>query len=210
MSMRGIVAAIVGAALLALAATPVSAMNFKFGTIGLDLTVIVAKGDIDRGDARKLARALEKAGTDRHGTKVLYLESDGGLVSEALKMADIMREVGVTTIVRKDTVCASACASVLFVSGKYRTVEKGGMLAIHSCVDVRSGRVATHCNAVISAHAESVGVNGVAMMALQEAAGRDTVIVFNTEDAACFGLTLKPGARPSKKQPKCVRELTGQ
>jgi hypothetical protein len=208
--MRSLLALIAAAMLLALAGAPAAAMNFKFGTMGSGLTVVVAKGDIARGDARKLARALDKAGTDRHGTKLLYLESDGGLVAEALKMAEIMRSVGVTTIVRKDTVCASACASVLFVSGKYRTVEKGGMLAIHSCIDALSGRTASHCNAVISAHADSVGVSGLAMMALQEAAGNDTVIVFTPEDAACFGLTLKPGAKPSNRTPKCVREMVGR
>ena len=167
----------------------------------------MAQGDIERGDARRLAKALERADPDRHGTRQLYLESDGGLVSEALKMADVMREVGVTTIVRDGKVCASACASVLFVSGRYRTVERGGMLAIHSCFDVRNGRAASRCNAIISAHAETVGVSGFAMMALQEAAGSGGVIMFDTEDAACFGFTLKPGARPSKRTPPCVADL---
>jgi hypothetical protein len=42
------------------------------------------------------------------------------------------------------------------------------------------------------------------MMALQEAAGNDSVIVFNADDAACFGLTRKPGSRASKKTPPCI------
>ena len=195
---------------LLLAAVPVSAMTFKVATTSKGFHVIVAKGDIARGDARRLARALEKADRDRHGMKQLYLESEGGLVYDALEMAAIMREEGVSTIVRKGTVCASACASVLFVAGKYRTVEKGGLLAIHSCYDNRNGRAATECNAIISAEAETSGVSALTMMALQEAAGRDSIIIFESDDAACFGLTLKPGAKPRKGAAPCIKQVTGR
>jgi hypothetical protein len=193
---------------LALAAVPAQAMNFKFATTSSGIKVVVATGNVERGDARRLARALEQADRDSHGTKRLYLDSDGGLVGEALQMAGIMGEVGVSTIVQKGKICASACASVLFVAGKYRTVENGGLLAIHSCFDGRNGRAVSECNALISAHAEAAGVDGLTMMALQEAAaGSDTMIVFESDDAACFGLTLKPGAKPSKKRARCVTEL---
>jgi hypothetical protein len=207
--MRAILAALMVAG-LALLAAPAAAMNFKFATTGDGLRVVVAAGEIRQGDARRLARALEKAGRDRHGAKRLYLESIGGLVVEALEMADIISAQGVATIVRKGKICASACASILFVAGKYRTVEKGALLAIHSCYDTRNGRAVSECNAMISARAEAVGVSGDTMMALQEAAGSDAVIVFEAEDAACFGLTLKPGSRPSRRTPKCVREVMGR
>lgn len=203
--MRAIVLLLLAAA-MALVALPASAMTFKFAMTGDGLKVIVASGEVRRGDARKLVRALEQADRDRHGTKRLYLDSEGGLVIEALDMADIMREAGVSTIVRKGSMCASACASILFVAGKYRTVERGGLLAIHSCYDARSGKAATECNAMISQHAEVSGVSGVTMMALQEAAGSDMMLVFEAEDAACFGLSLKPGARPNKRLPPCMRD----
>jgi hypothetical protein len=207
--MRVILAALIFAG-LALLAAPAAAMNFKFGTTSDGVRVVIAVGEIRQGDARRLARALDKAGRDRHGTKRLYLESIGGLVVEALKMADVISGDNVSTIVRKGKLCASACASILFVAGKYRTVEAGGLLAIHSCYDTRNGRAVSECNAVISAHAEAVGVSGDTMMALQEAAGSDTLIVFEAEDAACFGLTLKPGSKPSRRTPKCVEEVMGR
>jgi hypothetical protein len=207
--MRWIIAGMVGLAMLL--AGPAGAMTFKLATTSTGVHVVVAKGDIKAGDAARLARALEGADRDRHGTKYLYLESEGGLVVEALKMADIIHEAEVSTIVRKGTICASACASVLFVAGKYRTVEKGGLLAIHSCYDSRNGRSASECNAVIAAYADGGGVSGPTLMALQEvSAGSDTVIVFEADDAKCFGLTLKPGARPSKKAAPCVKQLMGQ
>src|SRR5690606_7338556 len=136
---------------LACAPVPAAAMTFTVATTSKGFHVVIARGDIARGDARRLARALEKADRDRHGMKQLYLESEGGLVYDALEMVAVMREVGVSTVVRRDTVCASACASVLFVAGRYRTVEEGGLLAIHSCYDNRNGRAASECNAIISA-----------------------------------------------------------
>ena len=118
--MRFIVAVLVLAA-LSLVGAPASAMTFKYATTADGLRVVVAIGEIRRGDARRLERALEKADRDRHGTKRLYLESEGGQVVEALKMADVITAAKVSTIVRKGKFCASACASILFVAGKYRT-----------------------------------------------------------------------------------------
>jgi hypothetical protein len=166
----------------------------------------MAKGEITKGDARRLKSALARAGRDQHGTKQLWLDSPGGLVAIALDMADIMDAEGVTTVVGKGALCASACASVLFVSGKYRRVDTGGALAIHSCYDSRNGHAMTDCNAAISAHAEFEGVSGSTLMALQEAAGSEAIIVFDKDDAACFGLTLQPGARPSTKIPPCMKK----
>jgi hypothetical protein len=197
------------AALFGLMAPVAGAMQVQFGTSG-GLKVVVVSGQIRSGDARRLARALAEADRDRHGTKLLYLESEGGLVTEALRMAEVIQSEGVTTIVRRDALCASACASVLFVAGKYRTVEKGGLLAIHSCYDSLTGRAASECNAAISAQADRSGVLGSTMMALQEAAGSDAMIIFEADDASCFGLTLKPGTRPSRKTPPCLRQITGR
>jgi hypothetical protein len=203
--MRMIVAAVL-VTVLALLAAPASAMTFKFGTLKGGVPVVVATGDIVKGDARRLIKALERAARGGSGTIQVYLESRGGLVLEALKMADVLAKSGVTTVVRKGAVCASACASILFVAGRFRTIESGGILAIHSCHDAVSGRAVSACNAVISSYAEASGVSGATMMALQEAAGDDAVIVFDEKDAACFGLTLKPGARPSKKVAPCVAD----
>jgi hypothetical protein len=185
---------------------PASAMTFKKGETRSGVHVVVASGEIKRGDATRLARALEDATRDRYGTKQVYLNSPGGLVVEALKMAEMMEKEEVTVIVRKGDVCASACASILFVSGKYRTLESGGMLAIHSCYNTTTGRPETECNMMISAYAEHLGLDGTAMMALHEAAGSD-LIVFDRDDAACFGLTRKPGTKQSRKTPPCVADM---
>ena len=141
------------AVLIVLAAAPASAMDFKLLQESSGPRVVLASGEIGPGDAQMLAAALNLATRDRHGTKELLLNSPGGSVFDALAMTDVMDRVGVSTIIPDHALCGSACASVLFVSGKYRTIETGGLLAIHSCYDIQSGTKVSLCNELISAHA---------------------------------------------------------
>jgi hypothetical protein len=189
---------------VALSAAPGSAMVLKISTLSSGQKIVKASGDIVPGDARKLEKALSLATRDKQGTIQMRLNSDGGVVAEAFRMAEIMDRVGVSTVVGKGDLCASACAQVLFVSGKYRSVQKGGSLVIHSCYNALDGRAVEYCNAVISKHAQDEGVDGAAMMAFQQAAGTDSAILFDNESAACFGLTRAPG---KKTAAPCLAEL---
>lgn len=201
-----IVAIVLAVVLAVLSVSSASAMSFQVKKLKSGQTVVLATGPIESGDAAKLETALRRASRDGHGTKRLLLNSPGGLVGEALLMTQVMDSVGVTTVIQNGATCASACASVLFVSGKYRTLEKTGALVIHSCYDARDGRAVTECNAVISAHAESEGVSGLGLMALQEAAGSQSAFLLTREDAACFGLTRAPGAS-NNRNPPCVADI---
>ncbi len=200
-----IIALVVVGLAFALGTLPAAAMRFQMLETGTGQRIVVATGEIRDGDARMLGWTLDQATRDRNGMKELTLDSPGGLVREAFSMAGLMDKVGVTTIVPAQAVCASACASVLFVSGKYRSIEKGGVLAIHSCYDDRSGQKMDDCNALISIHAQYEGSSGLAMMALQEVAGTRTAIGFDAKGAACFGLTKQPGA--STRTPPCIAAL---
>lgn len=183
--------------LVALGSQPAAAMRFKLVTTSGQV-VVSATGDIVTGDARRLTRALAKASLDKFGTRKLLLDSAGGQVVEAFKMAEVLDKIAVTILVPKGAVCASACASILFVSGKYRTVAEGGALAIHSCFDTSNGRPMKECNALIADHADYVGASGKAVMALQQAAGTEAVFLIDQKGAACLGLSRVPGKKASK------------
>ena len=190
----------------AMATLPATAMEFSVVRAGSGQTAILAAGEIIPGDAARLARALRRASPDAHGTRRLLLDSPGGSVVDALDMADLINDVGVTTVVPARALCASACASVLFVAGRYRTVEKGGQLLIHSCFDARSGRKMDQCDAYISARAQQQGISGRAMMAFQEMApGPDYGVIFDAKDAACFGLTRAPGKAALGDNAPCIQ-----
>src|SRR5438477_7488421 len=100
------------AAAFSLAAlTGANAMNFTWR----DDHIVHASGPIEQGDAAKFA-ALPKF-------DILELDSPGGLVGEALAMAEnIDARGGIRTVVQAGASCASACAMALFVSGKTRIV----------------------------------------------------------------------------------------
>ena len=195
------------ALLAALATLPAEAMQFSMLQGSNGQKIVLAQGEIVEGDAGKLIRALRRASVDRHGTRTVWLNSPGGSVIDAMNMADVIGAVGVTTVVPAKAMCASACASVVFVAGRYRTVEKGGQLMIHSCFDARDGRKMDQCDAVISQRAEANGLSGRAMMAFQEIApGPQYGVIFNAADAACFGLTHAPGKAELGDNAPCIQQ----
>lgn len=196
------------ALLAALLTLPAEAMDFGIVETSGGQRAVLATGPIDEGDGRTLAHALARVPRDVHGTKELYLDSPGGSVVDAFKMAQVIDQVGVTTIVPAKATCASACASVVFIAGKYRTVDKGGQLLIHSCYDARNGRKMDECDAVIAALAQQQGISGGAMMAFQEVApGPNTGVLFTADDAACFGLTLAPGKAALGDKAPCIQAV---
>lgn len=203
----GIVLAIVAA----LTALPANAMSFSLVDNG-GQRAILAQGEIVEGDAARLARALMRGTPNYHGTQQLLLNSPGGEVFEALRMAELMKKVGVATVVPDQAMCASACASVLFIAGKYRAVEQGGQLMIHSCFDARNGRKVDQCDAYLAARAQQQGISGRAMMAFQEIApGPRYGVLFSAQDAACFGLTRSFGqAAPGDNAPCIQQALHGK
>jgi hypothetical protein len=195
---------LVVALLVVLPLAPASAMEFRLLQAHGGQRLVLASGAIGPGDAQQLVRALNLATRDKNHTKQLLLDSPGGSVAEALAMADVMDQVGVSTVVPAQAICGSACASILFVSGKYRTIERGGRLAIHSCYDRYSGVAMEECNRIISEHAQYEGVPGAAMMAFQEVAGPHSALVFDAADAACFGITRRPGS-PAVNPAPCLK-----
>jgi hypothetical protein len=196
---------VLAALVFVLTALPASAMQFSLVTAG-GRHAVLAQGEIRPGDARRLRAALNRIGRDRHGTKELLLDSPGGTVADAWDMADVMDDVGVTAIVPNRAVCASACASVLFVAGKYRVVDQGGRLAIHSCYDARNGGKVDECDAALSRRAARRGVSGIALMAFQELApGPDSIVVLDASNAACYGLTRAPGKAAPGDNARCIR-----
>jgi hypothetical protein len=115
-----------------------------------DHLTVHASGSIEKGDAARFV-ALPKFDT-------LELDSPGGIVGEALRMAANMdARGGIRTVVKPGSSCASACAMALFVSGDTRIVYMGGRIGIHSCA-MPDGTQAPECNKTMAANALAHGV----------------------------------------------------
>ena len=79
---------------------------------------------IEDGDIFDFRRALRK----HPSISAVVLDSEGGLVSEALLIAGVVSDRGMTTYVPTDALCASACSFIYF-AGKSRLVK--GALGVH-------------------------------------------------------------------------------
>ena len=164
------------AGILLAAMVEAGAMDFTLR----DKLAVRASGPIELGDAEKFA-ALPKFNT-------LELDSPGGLVGEALRIAANMdARGGIRTVVPPGSTCASACAMALFVSGETRIVYMGGRVGIHSCA-MQDGTPAPECNEDMAANALAHGVPWGAIGAFASYFKPTEMGWLGAEDAECQGL----------------------
>jgi hypothetical protein len=166
---------IIGSLLLA-KVVAADAMTFSWR----DNSTVQASGPIEEGDAGRF-EALQTFET-------LELDSPGGLVGEALRIARNMDVRGnIRTVVKPGQSCASACAMALFVSGKTRIVYWGGRLGIHSCASP-DGAQAPECNEAMAANATKHGVPWGVIEGFGNYTKPTTMMWIGAEESECWGL----------------------
>lgn len=87
--------------------------------------VLMASGEIVEGDTARVADALRLMKPLPHGLPVVLLNSTGGSVAEALRLSALFTQKPIHAVIPAGAQCASACASILFIAGKNRTIEEG-------------------------------------------------------------------------------------
>ncbi len=92
-------------------------------TVTNTATAIHLTGPITEGDADRVRSKVEET-----GIKILVLSSDGGMAVEGYELGYTIKELGLSTVVRRDEACLSACA-IAFIAGVERTSE--GLLGFH-------------------------------------------------------------------------------
>jgi hypothetical protein len=93
-----------------------------------DKAAILISGRIGLGDASRFASLLSSLG---RGQIEVRLDSTGGLLLEAVKIAEIVRTAGLTTRVPYKATCASAC-TLVFAAGPSRIAHALSRIAVHS------------------------------------------------------------------------------
>jgi hypothetical protein len=91
---------------------------------------LIAKGQIQRGEARRLKDKLASAMRMSGGINEVLLHSPGGDSVEGESMGRLLRELGIPTRISAGSFCVSAC-SVAFLGGVFRTIEAGGTYSVH-------------------------------------------------------------------------------
>lgn len=115
------------AAALAAISMSLPAEAAKFATPN-DRSIVVT-GRIDQGDEAYFLSSLSRL--RRGGTIEVDLNSPGGSVLAAMKIADIVHRAGLTTRVPYRAICASACV-LLFAAGASRMADAESTIAVHS------------------------------------------------------------------------------
>jgi len=191
---------VVPAAIMALAymALPAQSMTFKIEwSSGAKINLIIAEGSIEQGDAERLEKIIPLAGRDQFGNIPIYLNSLGGEVDAAFDIVRVMDREEFSALVPSGASCASACASIVYISARFHQVLGTGALGIHSCYrrDKNSGTPEpdSFCNEVIVENAVQHGTSWGALHGWQTDIGPESVVWIGQEVACKYGLCGPPG-----------------
>ena len=141
---------------------PVQAAAARFSTVegGGSLTGVLITGPIIEGDAAHFDQSLASVRQQYpdHHLRAIALDSPGGLVGEAAKMATRIRNLGLVTVVPDDATCASAC-SVLFAAGSIKVASPTARLGVHGAANL-NGEQDTMASAATTRIAQALGLLG--------------------------------------------------
>lgn len=192
--------------LAALWANPVVAMDFK-QVEWRGKTVLLATGVIVEGDAERFEAAIKELPLSPHGIPVVLLDSPGGAVFEALKISEFLDDQPAHMVIPDGASCASACASILFIAGTYRTVEPMGRFGQHSCS--LNGIPVQSCNDTLAEHAVVNGVSYGSVAAFVTYVPPNEIQWFSREQVDCWGISRYPFTDESnfEKSEPCAIEF---
>ncbi len=162
------------------------------------------RGEIEEGDAEKLDRLVSPI---KGIETVIFLSSNGGRVDEALKISKVMQDHGNLRVNVVDK-CISACATILFVSGRTAELLPGAHLGFHSCHDGQSLETLPECNEKIAEHATMRGFPyGAVDMWTRDVPASEVHWVGYTF-SSCFGYYRRDGDPVGVEQEQpCVRGM---
>jgi uncharacterized protein YecT (DUF1311 family)/ATP-dependent protease ClpP protease subunit len=187
-------------AFLQCVAMPVSscAMEFRLAHNPEEkISIIIGEGSIVDGDAARLEARIPKAARDKYGNIPLYLNSPGGSVAAAFAIVEVMDGHEFSAFVSSNAICASACASIVYISARFHQIMGTGRLGIHTCYFQGNSRAApepsSFCNDLIAQNAVQHGTSFAALNMWQRDFSPETVAWLDKDVACKYGLCGPPG-----------------
>jgi hypothetical protein len=107
-------------------------------------------GDIVEGDFDKFKKFIGGAPNGQR----LILNSDGGLIVEAIKIGELVRAKKFLTVA--GDLCASACA-LIWLAGVERAAYDTSRIGFHSAYNTKTGQVSGSANAIVGAYLSRLG-----------------------------------------------------
>jgi uncharacterized protein YecT (DUF1311 family) len=162
-----------------------------------NIQIIIGEGPIIDGDATRLETILPQSGRDRFGNIPLYLNSPGGSVTAAFAVVEVMDKYEFSALVSSNAICASACASIVYICARFHQVVGTGRLGIHTCYIQQTPEgipePSAFCNKIIAENAINHGTSYNAVNMWQRAYGADTMAWIGQDVACKYGLCGPPG-----------------
>lgn len=175
------------------------AMDFRlYYQAELRRNVVIGEGIIEPGDDNRFRAIAKLADRDGNGDVEFVLNSAGGSVAAAFDLVAAMDDVGVYAIVPDNAVCASACASIVYVSAPHHVVVGTGRLGFHSCYTNKDGLVheSALCNDLIAQNAMERGLSHAAVMLFVDDYGPRDMAWIGKDVACMIGLCRPPSTPP--------------
>jgi hypothetical protein len=92
--------------------------------------VISLEGEIVAGDGERLNSRIREANEQNIVVSGIRLNSPGGLLLEGVKLAEIILQANIATVVANGKLCASACF-LAFAAGGEKYVSYSGKVGVH-------------------------------------------------------------------------------
>jgi hypothetical protein len=128
--------------------------------------VLVMSGMIGRGSYREFRRAVS-----RSKAEVVVLEGPGGILGEALLIAEEVRRRGLTTVVAANGRCASACA-IVFLAGRTKHMGRGAAVGLHAA-SFENGVADPQATSIMAGYLRELGVPANTLRRMASTAPQD-------------------------------------
>jgi uncharacterized protein len=143
-------------------------------TITVEGTLLVGDGDKFQEETSALRDAI------------VVLRSDGDSVFEGIKIGEIIRRKGFSSLVVDQ--CASACA-VAWLGGTHRFMAAGAQIGFHAAYDAQSGQQTGYANARVGAYLNRIGLTDDAVT-YTTAAPPNSMVWLTNNTAQQYGIDL--------------------
>lgn len=151
---------LVAAFILFICVTPALAGDIQFHKSDKGAGYITFDGEIQPGDADKFRKLAAANNAD-----MVFLDSQGGSLSEAFEIGRIITVSSYSTIVMDDNWCASACA-LIWIAGEKRYAQPKSHIGFHAGYTVDGGKQITSgmANALIGRYLTQLNLPAAAIV----------------------------------------------
>ena len=162
--------------------------------------IILLNGEIAPGDLDQLQSLIKEANSAGRLVSGIRLNSPGGALLEAVKLADVIRYGKIATVVPNGQTCASACF-VIFAAGGEKYASYSASVGVHGASD-KSGKESGDGTIAMAKIVKDLGVPP-GIIGKMVVTAPDQMVWLGPNDLRAIGATMtgKPSQVPPAEPP---------